>query len=68
VPDTADDRLRRRGFRIVARPGAGEPVWSRDGRRYTQSEAERLAARELKEVEVSAAVAAGGIRVDRRGR
>jgi hypothetical protein len=46
-----DARLRRFGFRIRARPRAGEPVWERGGRLYPQREAERLVLRELKKVE-----------------
>lgn len=41
-----DNLLRRRGFTIHKRPEKGEPLWTRDGKTYTQSEALELVKRE----------------------
>lgn len=37
VGESADELLRRNGYRIWSRPKRGEPVWKRSGRLYPQS-------------------------------
>ena len=49
----ADERLRRFGFRVLARPAAGPALWGRDDHTYTQAEAEAVVARELKRLETA---------------
>ena len=46
---TDDILLRERGFTIHFRPRVGEPVWSRDGREYKQTDALKKARAERKE-------------------
>lgn len=41
-----DAQLREAGFRIVARPKSGQPVWERNGVLFEQSEAERRSVKE----------------------
>jgi hypothetical protein len=45
---TTDERLRAHGFQIFARPENAEAVWSRDGRRYSQTAALAVVAYEIK--------------------
>jgi hypothetical protein len=47
----ADRRLRTFGFRIHSRPKDGPPVWDREGRLYSQSEAALWVSRRIKELE-----------------
>lgn len=47
----ADQRLRKFGFKIHARPDHGPPLWEREGRVYSQSEAALWVTRKIKEVE-----------------
>ncbi len=42
-----DQRLRKRGFAIYARPDKGLPRWSRDGRVYCQREASEITEKEM---------------------
>jgi len=44
----ADFLLRKAGFRIKHRPRYGEPIWERDGKEYTETEAWWLMNREKK--------------------
>jgi hypothetical protein len=34
-----DERLRRHGFAIFARPASGEPIWVKEGKKYLQTDA-----------------------------
>ncbi len=43
-----DQRLRRFGFRILARPEKGPAIWIRRGRQYTEAQAHEQADRDLK--------------------
>lgn len=36
-----DATLRKAGYAIAARPNSGEPIWTKNGRRFTQSVALR---------------------------